>query len=166
MFDRLFWIGRLGMLALMFLFLVRLAVILARPEGLPRKDKPAVEPVREPAPKQTQPPPSGLTLRLLQGETRVWLKENKGEVPLEPGGMVVAQGLLTLGRAPGNDLRLEDPFASAYHARLRMVRQDLVIEDLGTTNGTRVNGVRINGPVRIEPGDIIDVGSTSFTIEE
>lgn len=149
------------MLVLLFLFLLRLAVILARTEAPRREKAPA-----SPPPEKEKPPQSGLSLRLLQGETKVWLKGGKGEDVLAPGRAIPVQGMLTLGRAPGNDLRLEDPFASAYHARIKVTRQGVIIEDLGTTNGTRVNGVRISGPVRTETGDIVDVGSTSFAVEE
>ncbi|MGI6611472.1 MAG: FHA domain-containing protein [Limnochordia bacterium] len=144
------------MLALLFIFLLRLAVILSRSSttvGL-------AQPVHDAGKRQ-----DGLTLRLLQGDTRVWVKGAHDEQPLEAGGIVSSRVELSLGRAPGNDIRLEDPFSSAFHARVRRQRHGLLVEDLGTTNGTRVNGVRIRTPVRVEPGDIIDVGSTSFAVE-
>lgn len=149
------------MLALLFLFLLWLAVILARSLDSGRKQTKGARETKLPT-----TTPTAFLLRLLQGDTRVWLKEMKGESVLDPGKTIQVHGLLTIGRAPGNDIRLEDPFASAFHARIRITRQGPVIEDLGTTNGTRVNGVRISGPVRIEPGDIIDVGSTSLAVEE
>jgi hypothetical protein len=146
------------MLALLVVFLARLAVILASsspvPVARPRQRRTATQPA------------STVALRLLQGDTRVWVKEGYGEQPLIAGGVVTLASELSLGRAPGNDIRLEDPFASSFHARIRSQRQGVLIEDLGTTNGTRVNGVRITTPVRAEPGDIVDVGSTSFAIEE
>ena len=85
---------------------------------------------------------------------------------MEPGAPITVGRLLSLGRAPGNDIRLEDPFASAFHARMKATPNGIVLEDLGATNGTRVNGVRISGAVQIQPGDIIDIGSTSFAVEE
>lgn len=144
------------MLALLFVFLMRLAAILARSVPVP-VEKPERRPTRS---------ARTLTLRLLQGETSVWLREPQGEQPLAAGGVVTLADQLSLGRAPGNDIRLEDPFASAFHARIRLQRRGALVEDMGTTNGTRVNGVRITTPVRAEPGDIIDVGSTSFAVEE
>jgi hypothetical protein len=155
MIDSVFWLGRLAMAALMLLFLLRLAVILARPAD-------ATGP--RPAPKK--PAARRAALRLLQGENQAWYKTAQGEKALTSGQQIDIDRILTLGRAPGNDIRLDDPFASAFHARIRVQQHGLVLEDLDTTNGTRVNGVRINGPVRVEPGDIIDVGSTSFIVEE
>lgn len=151
------------MLAVLMLFMLALARVLARtnaPDDRPRKQ---VAPV--PTPKPKQPDTYGV-LRLLQGDNKVWVKEPKGEKRMEPGAPIPVGKLLSLGRAPGNDIRLEDPFASAFHARIKATPSGLVIEDLGTTNGTRVNGVRINGVVQTQPGDIIDIGSTSFAVEE
>lgn len=144
------------MQALLFIFLLRLAVLLSRSSP----SAGAAQPAHDAGKHQ-----KGLTLRLLQGDTRVWVKGTHDEQPLEAGGVVSSRGELSLGRAPGNDIRLEDPFSSAYHARIRRQKHGLLVEDLGTTNGTRVNGVRIRTPVRVEPGDIIDVGSTSFAVE-
>ncbi|NLN17921.1 MAG: FHA domain-containing protein [Firmicutes bacterium] len=141
------------MSALLFVFLLHLAVVLARSA--------VVSGASQPSRKHKD----GLTLRLLQGNHRVWVKGAHGEQPLEVGSIVTSMNELSLGRAPGNDIRLEDPFSSAFHARIRRQRQGFLIEDLDTTNGTRVNGVRIRTPVRIEVGDIIDVGSTSFAVE-
>jgi hypothetical protein len=165
MIDQLFVLGRFGMLAVLMLFMISLARLLARntaPDDRPRK-KVAAEPPPKPKPKQQE---IYGVLRLLQGDNKVWVKDPKGEKKMEPGDAIPVGKLLSLGRAPGNDIRLEDPFASAFHARIKATPSGIVIEDLGTTNGTRVNGVRINGMVQTQPGDIIDVGSTSFAVEE
>jgi len=148
--------GRLAMAVLLFIFLLRLAVVLSRSSTALGSAQPSH------GSKRLQ---DGLTLRLLQGDNRVWVKDSHEEQPLEVGAIVTSMNELSLGRAPGNDIRLEDPFSSAFHACIRRQRHGFLIEDLDTTNGTRVNGVRIRTPVRIEEGDIIDVGSTSFAVE-
>ncbi len=146
------------MLALLYLFLFYLAVILARS---PASSAPPAAASPKPLPGRRKV----LALRLLQSENRVWQKYADGEVAVEISEVVPVLADIHLGRSPGNDLRLEDPFASAFHARLRVHRQSILLEDLDTTNGTRVNGLRVKGAVRIEPGDIIDIGGTSFVVE-
>ena len=50
---------------------------------------------------------------------------------------------------------------SRKHARMRVMRDRIFIEDLGSTNGTSVNGQTIDdkGPVSVESGDQIIIGS-------
>ena len=47
----------------------------------------------------------------------------------------------SLGRAPGNDVRLEDPTVSRFHARILSDEQGSRILDLGSGNGTRESGI-------------------------
>lgn len=69
----------------------------------------------------------------------------------------------TLGRAPVNTVALpEDSFVSSIHARLWRQADQVVVEDLGSTNGTFVNGVRLSAPVALHPGDRLQVGRTVF----
>ncbi|HEU4656753.1 MAG TPA: FHA domain-containing protein [Capillimicrobium sp.] len=71
-----------------------------------------------------------------------------------------------MGRGDGAEIRLEDPFASSRHARL--VRQGgiVVIEDLGSTNGTYLNEELLSGPQPLHPGDRIRIGDSEFTYED
>jgi FHA domain len=72
----------------------------------------------------------------------------------------VAEGA-TLGR--GNvEIVLEDPFASSRHARLVREGGVLVLEDLGSTNGTFLNGSPVDGPQPLHPGDHIRIGDSEF----
>ncbi len=71
---------------------------------------------------------------------------------------------MTLGRDPECDHPLDYPMVSWRHARLSREGGQVTIEDLGSTNGTFVNGQRITGTVAIEPGDVIGLGSYSFTL--
>jgi hypothetical protein len=62
---------------------------------------------------------------------------------------------MLVGRHPSADIRFDDPLVSRMHARLRVADQDVVVEDLGSTGGTRVNGAPLEGPRRLHPGDVI-----------
>jgi hypothetical protein len=68
-----------------------------------------------------------------------------------------------LGRGEAADIRLEDPFASSRHARVSRQGDVLVIEDLGSTNGTYLNGDLLDGPQPLHPGDRIRIGDNEFS---
>jgi hypothetical protein len=71
-----------------------------------------------------------------------------------------------MGRGDQAEIRLEDPFASSRHARL--VRQGgiVVLEDLGSTNGTYLNEELVTGPQPLHPGDRLRIGDSEFTFVE
>ncbi|MGH2857634.1 MAG: FHA domain-containing protein [Solirubrobacteraceae bacterium] len=68
----------------------------------------------------------------------------------------------TLGRGDV-EIRLEDPFASARHARISREGRVLVIEDLGSTNGTYLNEEALTGPQPLYDGDRIRIGASEFS---
>jgi pSer/pThr/pTyr-binding forkhead associated (FHA) protein len=70
---------------------------------------------------------------------------------------------VTLGRGGRADIRLEDPFASSRHARISRQGDVLVIEDLGSTNGTYLNGSPLEGPQPLHAGDRIRIGDNEFS---
>ncbi len=73
---------------------------------------------------------------------------------------------LTLGREEGRaDLALDDPGVSRLHARFALDRGAVVVEDLGSSNGTFVNGERISGTVELAAGDEVQLGATVLSIE-
>jgi hypothetical protein len=76
----------------------------------------------------------------------------------------LSQGAL-LGRGEQADIRLEDAFASASHARLVPQGDVMVLEDLGSTNGTYLNGEPLSGPQPLHVGDRIKIGDSEFTFE-
>ena len=79
------------------------------------------------------------------------------------GRDVEVTAALVLGRQAA-DLLIDDPEVSRSHAALRPAGDGLELEDLGSLNGTWVNGTRIQGPVRLEPGDRVQLGDTSFEV--
>lgn len=79
----------------------------------------------------------------------------------EPGA---SRRLVTLiGRAPTNDLVVDDVSASRRHARLTVGPGTLHLEDLASANGTFVNGHRV-GRVAVAEGDVVTVGNTDLVV--
>jgi len=72
---------------------------------------------------------------------------------------------LTLGRAQENDVVLDDPQVSRHHAQVTREGDQIVVEDLGSTNGTLVNGRRITGPHVLQPTETLAVGASVFSVE-
>jgi hypothetical protein len=70
-----------------------------------------------------------------------------------------------LGRGDQADIQLQDTFASSQHARLAPHGDVIVLEDLGSTNGTYLNEEPLRGPQPLHPGDKIRIGDSSFTFE-
>jgi hypothetical protein len=68
----------------------------------------------------------------------------------------------TLGRGDV-EIKLEDPFASSRHARISRQGHVVVIEDLGSTNGTYLNEQPLSGPQPLHPGDRIRIGDSEFS---
>lgn len=76
----------------------------------------------------------------------------------------VSEGAL-LGRGDAADIRLEDSFASSRHVQLVPHGDVIVVEDLGSTNGTYLNGQPLTGPQPLHPGDRIRIGDSEFSFE-
>ncbi len=66
---------------------------------------------------------------------------------------------VVVGRDEGLDLKLQhEDGASRRHCQLTVVGRELYVEDLGSSNGTKVNGKKIDRRVAVQPGDVIGVG--------
>ena len=83
----------------------------------------------------------------------------------ESGAAYDLSGGATLGRGDV-EIRLDDPFASSHHARIGRQGHVLVIEDLGSTNGTYLNEEPLSGPQPLHPGDRIRIGDSEFSYEQ
>src|ERR1043166_5942238 len=55
----------------------------------------------------------------------------------------LTQELITIGRAPENLIYIEDSSVSSRHAQLNLVGETFHLQDLDSTNGTRVNGQNV-----------------------
>ena len=67
---------------------------------------------------------------------------------------------LTVGRAAGCQVTIDDTYASQIHARVFSRDGQLFVEDLGSTNGTFVNRQKVHGPQAFRRGDRLQVGNT------
>jgi len=86
--------------------------------------------------------------------------------PGHDAGMIYdLDGELVLGRGDRAEIRLEDPFASARHARIYEQGNILVVEDLGSTNGTYLNEELLETPRPLHPGDRLRIGDSEFAFE-
>ncbi|HXD53608.1 MAG TPA: FHA domain-containing protein [Solirubrobacteraceae bacterium] len=72
---------------------------------------------------------------------------------------------LVLGRGDAAAIRLEDPFASARHARVYDRAGSVIVEDLGSTNGTYLNEELLESPRPLHPGDRVRIGDSEFSFE-
>ncbi|MDQ2797379.1 MAG: FtsK/SpoIIIE domain-containing protein, partial [Actinomycetota bacterium] len=82
-------------------------------------------------------------------------------------GQVVAlgPGRLTIGRAPGCDLVLDDDRVSRTHAILEVGRSTLLLRDLGSTNGTTVDGESVSAAgVEIKTNEIVRIGDSLLSV--
>jgi hypothetical protein len=85
-----------------------------------------------------------------------------GAIGHQPGVAYDLTSGATLGRGEV-EIQLQDPFASSRHARITRQGRTLVIEDLGSTNGTYLNGDLLNGPTPLHDGDTIRIGDSEFS---
>jgi len=93
-----------------------------------------------------------------------WILQSNDETPrilrLTPGTA------RTIGRAAQADFVFEAPLVSRVHCRLTAdASGQLVMEDLGSTNGTSVNGTPTARAV-LHTDDVLSVGRVSFTVKD
>lgn len=67
-----------------------------------------------------------------------------------------------IGRSPSNNILLTDNAISREHAKLQFSGEAFVLEDLGSTNGTKVNG-KIISLADLSNADILTFGKLNFT---
>ena len=126
--------------------------------------------------KGARKPPASLPATFPEMPTVVRTKA-EGEAPAEISGWALvayagaslgrifplAVGETLIGRAPSVAVALMDSEVSRTHARLRLEPgaggPRLLLEDLGSTNGTRVNGETLHGVVELKSGDRLGIGT-------
>lgn len=75
---------------------------------------------------------------------------------------------LTIGRDPLNDVVIDHPSTSRFHAQIKKLQGTYKLTDLGSTNGTFVNGKSVTGMRALRPGDIVRIGPSTlvFNVDE
>lgn len=90
-------------------------------------------------------------LVILTGDT------NAERFRIRPQGHVI-------GRSPDADIQISDPYSSEFHARVGIQDGQVVVHDLGSTNGTYVNGRRVTSPTSLSRGDTVQIGKTILEV--
>ncbi len=148
-------IGKLVLLALLYLFLWRVVRVIAADLRPPPAAQPAAAAVARPAVAEparrtpTRRAPGELVLHPVQGP---------------PRSLVLDGDRLVFGRAPHVDEQLSDEYVSDEHAVVVRVEGEWRVRDLGSTNGTYLNGQKVIAPTSIAAGDQIQLGKTRLEV--
>ncbi len=90
-------------------------------------------------------------------------------VVIEPkqhrGATYTLSSVLAIGRLEDNDIVLNDTNVSRKHAEFVCAAGEVMVHDLGSTNGTKVNGVVVHGEQLLQHGDVINFGTAQVTFE-
>jgi hypothetical protein len=180
--DQLLTILKLCLLALLYLFFLRVLRAVWVEVGGPRRRQAAVEagpaPLAVPA---AASPPNRRAAKAARGAPAAPAKPAKPAKagrrrPAAPQRLVVVapadhEGLtfplgeeVTLGRAAGCAITLDDAYVSQVHARFFMREGVLYVEDMGSTNGTYLNRAKVAGPMLVGAGDQVQIGSTVLEV--
>jgi FHA domain len=150
MSDSILTVLKFCLLALLYVFLMRVVLIVAR-ELRGSASMAAAPPLPAPA------PPSSAAGRPRRREWRLVVVAPE----TERGRAFPVDGDVTIGRGGGCTIPLTfDTFVSQVHARAFERDGTLWVEDAGSTNGTLVNSKRIDQPMKLSKGDRVQVGDT------
>jgi ABC transport system ATP-binding/permease protein len=104
--------------------------------------------------------PTGNSIRITFGSTTGGAIRTQALGKLDLTKLATQVSVL-VGRAPSSDLCLPHPSVSQQHAMVISQNGEILLRDLGSTNGTFVNGVRINQS-KLQDGDEIKIGPFSL----
>jgi hypothetical protein len=140
---------RLCLLALLYLFFLRVlrAVWTEIRPPRPAVAATAAAPARRARREREESPRRRPQLRIVEPESLSGRLFDLGEE-------------LTIGRAAGCQITLDDTFVSQLHARVFQREGQFLVEDLGSTNGTYLNRQKVTGPMVLRPGDELQIGNT------
>jgi hypothetical protein len=72
---------------------------------------------------------------------------------------------MTVGRAAGCQIVLDDTYASQLHTRIFQRDGQLMVDDLGSTNGTYLNNRKVSGAMVMNRGDKLRIGKTVMELQ-
>ena len=152
MSDQLLFVLRLCLLALLYLFFFRVL----RAVWAEIKPPVAARPVAPEAPRKAK-------------RTKAKAPKRSELLVLDPpdqrGRTYPLGDELTLGRAAGCHVTVDDTFVSQIHARVLARDGQYLVEDLGSTNGTYLNRKKVSGPMVMQRGDRLQVGNTVLELQ-
>ncbi|HEX6358711.1 FHA domain-containing protein [Actinophytocola sp.] len=108
-----------------------------------------------------QPVLDRLTVRLADATDGQRVELELDPLPRKHSG---AADVLTVGRAPDNDVVLNDVRVSRHHARLARQAGGWLLTDLGSRNGVVVNGEPAGAAVAVADGDRLTFGGTDLVV--
>lgn len=163
MSEQLIDLLKLGLLALLYLFFLRVIwavwTELRTPEPGDRVPRRARRAKAAAAPATAGGSPRG-TGAATAPRRRAALRALRVIEPRELAGTEYPLAReMTLGRAPGCTVVVDDTYVSQLHARVFAVQDGYSVEDLGSTNGTLHNGSQVSAPAPLRPGDRLQVGN-------
>ena len=73
-------------------------------------------------------------------------------------------GEYVIGRSVDNDITLPSILVSRQHARIQVLGETVMLQDLGSVNGTFVNEEKVKQTCRLNPGDKIRIGNETMLL--
>jgi pSer/pThr/pTyr-binding forkhead associated (FHA) protein len=151
---------KFGFLAVLYLFLVWVAWSALRDMRRGSTSRDRAEPAVPADATSMYDAAAGLDGEVNGFEPRLLVERAPGHEPgvaydIPPAGATLGRGEV--------EIQIEDPFASSRHARISRQGYVLMIEDLGSTNGTYLNDEPLGGPQPLHPGDRIRIGDSEFS---
>lgn len=143
--DAVLTVLRLGFLALLWVFFLRIANAVWTSASTSSPEAPE---------------PRARKLRKSHAHSKIVILE-----PVEHAGLVYpVVNQLTIGRSASCDVTLDDTFVSSQHARIAKTDGGMVVSDLGSTNGTYVNREKVTTPIQVTSGARVQIGSTVMEV--
>jgi predicted component of type VI protein secretion system len=82
----------------------------------------------------------------------------------EGPNITLDRAMVVVGRDPDCDARLNSLRVSRHHCCMTSVNDQVVVRDLGSTNGIRINGMRVETG-RLRPGDELSIAHIRYRLE-
>jgi hypothetical protein len=123
-------------------------------------EKAAAAPIRRPPPPSAADEDNGRT-RVRAALPKFVMRGVSGPTFGKTFGVV---GALTLGRSVECDVSIPSDEISRHHAKLQVVPDGVMVEDLGSANGTFVNNQRVHGGSLMKPGDELRLDTVRFML--
>lgn len=112
---------------------------------------------------QCYPPGQARESRPAAGEANIILIAHPQQQRLGHRVTLSPEGSLEIGRSPDAEISLPDvPSVSRNHARLEYRGPAVIVNDLGSTNGTWINDKRIEKATVLKSGDRFQTGAVHF----